>query len=311
MVYRLLAGVYLGWGLGANDAANVFGTGVAAGVVRYRTAVVLAAVFVILGAYIEGFRGIETYGKLSSMDVRSAFVATLAAAITVNLLTMIAIPVSTSQAIVGAILAVGITSGTLDTSVFLKIILSWVLCPIGAGIISNVLYRLLGWLIEARVHNIRIWSTIIKGGFYFAGVYGAYTLGANNVANTTGIFVKAGMVELDVALLIGGGAIALGVLTYSRGVMRTVGKRITAMSDFAALAAVLSMDITVHIFTWVGVPVSTSQAIVGAVVGVGLVKSSKSIDRRVLGRIGVGWLSTPIISLILSLLIMKVYALLF
>lgn len=310
-MYRLLAGVYLGWGLGANDAANVFGTGVAAGVVRYRNAVVLAAVFVIIGAYVEGFRGIETYGKLSGMDVRSAFIATLAAAITVNLLTVIALPVSTSQAIVGSILAVGITSGTLDTSILLKIIISWILSPLGAGIISYILYRLLGWLIEARVRNIRIWSTIMKGGFYFVGIYGAYTLGANNVANTTAIFVKAGMVELNVALIVGGGAIALGVLTYSRGVMSTVGKRITSLSDFAALTAVLSMDITVHIFAWVGVPVSTSQAIVGAVVGVGLVKSSKSVDRKVLGRIGVGWLGTPLLSLVITLMIIKVSALIF
>ncbi|HUT66337.1 MAG TPA: inorganic phosphate transporter [Spirochaetota bacterium] len=60
-MYRLLAGVYLGWGLGANDAANVFSTGVATGVVRYRTAIFLTAVFVMIGAYVEGARGIATY----------------------------------------------------------------------------------------------------------------------------------------------------------------------------------------------------------------------------------------------------------
>jgi PiT family inorganic phosphate transporter len=96
-VYRLLAGVYPGWGLGANDAANVFGTGVATGVVRYRTAIFLTAVFVIIGAYVEGARGIATYGKLSEMDIGSVFIATLAPAITINLLTVLALPVSTSE----------------------------------------------------------------------------------------------------------------------------------------------------------------------------------------------------------------------
>ena len=93
--------------------------------------------------------------------------------------------------------------------------------------------------------------------------------------------------------------------------MSTVGSRITQMSEFAALIAILAMDLTVHIFTWVGVPVSTSQAIVGSVVGVGLVKSSKAINKKVIGRIGIGWLSTPIISLGLAFMIYKLYSLLF
>jgi PiT family inorganic phosphate transporter len=113
------------------------------------------------------------------------------------------------------------------------------------------------------------------------------------------------MVGTGTALLVGSGAIALGVLTYSRGVMTTVGKRITSMSDFAALTATLAMDITVHIFTWVGVPVSTSQAIVGSVVGVGLVKSTRSIDLRVIVKIGVGWLGAIVLSLAFTLALLK------
>jgi len=245
------------------------------------------------------------------MDIGSAFIAALAAAITINLLTVLALPVSTSQAIVGSIIAIGITSGTLNHAVLLKILLSWFLSPIGAGIISYLLYKLLGWLIEARVKNIRVWSLIMKIGFYLVGIYGAYTLGANNVANTTGIFVKAGMVDLKTALLVGSGAIALGVLTYSRGVMTTVGKRITSMSDLAALTATLAMDITVHIFTWVGVPVSTSQAIVGSVGGVGLVKSTRSIDLKVIGKIGVGWLGTIVLSLAFTIALLKLGTVIF
>ena len=75
---RLISGIYLGWGLGANDAANIFGTGVASGVVKYRTAVLLTAIFVLLGSYFEGSKGIETYGRLTTMDVNTAFIASLA-----------------------------------------------------------------------------------------------------------------------------------------------------------------------------------------------------------------------------------------
>jgi len=265
----------------------------------------------VIGAYLEGASGMVTYGKLSNMDMNTAFIATLSAAITINVLTILALPVSTSQAIVGSIMAIGIYTHSLSLRVLTKVLLSWVLNPIAAAIISYGLYKVLGSLIEGKVKNVRVWSLTIKIGFYIVGIYGSYTLGANNVANATGVFVKAGMLTPTGAAIIGGLSIALGVLTFSKRVMMTVGKRITHMSDFAALIAVLGQDITVHIFTFLGVPVSTSQAIVGAVMGVGLVKSSKSIDLKVLGNIGIGWISTPTASLIISLILLKLYSIIF
>jgi len=310
-MFRLLSGIYLGWGLGANDAANIFGTGVASRVIKYRTAVILTAVFVLIGAYLEGAKGIETLSGLANMDMNTAFIASLAAAITINVLTVLALPVSTSQAVVGSILAVGLIDKSINLSILLKVLLSWVLSPIGAGVISYVLYKVLGKLIEGKVKNIRIWSLIMKIGFFAVGIYGSYTLGANNVANATGVFVKAGMMNATWATIVGGLSIGLGVITFSKRVMMTVGKKITELNDFAALIAVLGQDITVHIFAWIGVPVSTSQAIVGAVIGVGLVKSSKSLNFKVLANIGLGWLSTPTASLIIAFLTLKLYALIF
>jgi len=310
-MFWLISGLYLGWGLGANDAANIFGTGVASGVIRYRTAVVLTAIFVLAGAYLEGTKGILTYGRLADFDPVTAFIATLSAALTINVLTIFALPVSTSQAIVGSMVAVGLLHGGLNPAILLKVLLSWLLNPIGAALISYFLYRMLGWLIEGRVKNVRVWSLLMKSGFFIVGIYGAYTLGANNVANTTGVFVKTGLVTAKMAVLIGGVSIGIGVLTYSKRVMLTVGGKITQMSDFAALMAVLGQDITVHIFTWVGVPVSTSQAIVGAVMGVGLVKSSRAINFTIIGRIFLGWLLTPASSLLIALALLKLYGLLF
>jgi PiT family inorganic phosphate transporter len=310
-MFRLIAGVYLGWGLGANDAANVFGTGVSTGVVRYRTAVLLTTLFVIIGAYVQGSRGMHTIGSLADVDINTAFIASASAAVTINVLTILAIPVSTSQAIVGAILAVGLLGPGIQLSILMKIIISWIVSPVFAALISYVLYRILGSLLEARVANVRVWSLIMKVGFYLAGIYGAYALGANNVANTTGVFLKAGMITSKNAALIGGLSIGMGVCTYSRRVMQTVGRDITQMSHFAALIAVLGQDITVHFFSWVGVPVSTSQAIVGAVTGVGLVKSGKAVNYRIIGRIAIGWLSTPAAAFIICLAILLLRSTLF
>jgi len=265
----------------------------------------------LIGAYLEGSRGMETYGKLADMNMNTAFIASLAAAITINVLTLFALPVSTSQAIVGSIIALGVMGGGLSVKILIKILLSWLLTPIGAALISYTLYRVLGWILEGRIKNVRVWSLIMKIGLLSAGIYGSYTLGANNVANSTGVFVKAGIITPAAAVVIGGLSIGLGVLTFSKRVMMTVGRKITNLSDFAALMAVLGQDITVHIFAWVGVPVSTSQAIVGAVIGVGLVKSNKAINFKILGSIGLGWLSTPVISFIITVGLMLLYTTLF
>jgi PiT family inorganic phosphate transporter len=306
-MFRLLAGMYLGWGLGANDAANVFGTGVATGVVKYRTAVALTALFVLFGSLVQGSRGMHTIAALTDMTMNTAFIASLSAAITVNVLTYLAIPVSTSQAIVGSILAVGITGTGIQPAIVSKVFISWILGPLAAAGISYLLYRVLGSLLEARITNIRVWSSIMKGGYLLVGAYGAYALGANNVANTTGVFLDAGMVGPLLAAFIGGVSIGIGTLTYSRRVMYTVGKGITQMSEFAGLVAILGQDMTVHAFSWVGVPISSSQAIVGAVMGVGLVKSSRAVNFRVLGRIALGWLCTPISAFVIAYVMLRVY----
>ena len=93
----LLGGIFLGWSLGANDAANVFGTAVSSKMVRFRTAAVLAAVFVIIGAVVSGRAGIMTLKGLTALELEQAVISSVAAAITVTLMTFLRLPVSTSQ----------------------------------------------------------------------------------------------------------------------------------------------------------------------------------------------------------------------
>jgi PiT family inorganic phosphate transporter len=107
------------------------------------------------------------------------------------------------------------------------------------------------------------------------------------------MYVGAGLISPLAAAFIGGASISLGVLTYSKKVMMTVGKGIVPLDPFSALAAVLAQAGTLHLFTQIGVPVSSSQAIVGAVVGVGLVADAQTISMRMLLRICIGWLATP------------------
>ena len=306
-MWTLLSGIFLGWGLGSNDSANIFGTGVAANILRYRTAIILISIFVLMGALLEGPKCFATVGKFSKLSATTAFVAALAAGITVALMSCLSLPVSTSQAIIGGLLGIGIVYGFADFSKLYKVVICWILTPIGAVIVSIVLYRVLEFFFERFIIDLRVRSFFLTSGLLVAGCYGAYALGANNVANVTGVYVGSGLLTPFDASLIGGLSIASGVLTYSAKVMKTIGMRIVPMDAYSAVVSELSEAITVHIFTQVGVPVSTSQAIVGAVVGVGIVKDVKTVSKRMLMQIGIGWISTPLLSGLLSYGIVKIW----
>jgi PiT family inorganic phosphate transporter len=305
-MWKVLSGVFLGWSLGANDSANIFGTGYATGIVKYRTAIWLTAVFVMVGAAVEGPKCMETVGDLSRLTALDAFYCALAGAITMTVLTILAIPSSCSQAIIGAVIGAGILSGTADFSKLYKIVVCWVFTPICALFTAYLLHRILGFLINKTIISLTKRSLLYSAGILVAGSYGAYTLGANNVANVTGIYVGSRVLSSEIAALIGGLSLAFGVLTYSRRVMDTVGKGIVPLDPFSALVTVLAEALSLHLFTQIGVPVSSSQAVVGAVVGVGLVGDVQTVSVRMLARIGIGWIMTPVSGGVLAFLFIRV-----
>ena len=295
-MWQLVSGIFLGWSLGANDASNVFGTAVASRMVKFTTAAALCSLFVVLGALLEGQEGIETYRRLSPMSANLAFIVGLAAGATVALMSYWRLPVSTSQAVVGALVLIGILRSSLDTSSLVKVVLCWVGTPIGAALVTILLYYLVGKLLNVLYPTVFMYDRGLRWSLILAGSYGAYALGANNVANVTGAFTGPGMLTPFQACLVGSLAIVLGVLTYSKKVMYTVGRDLVRLDAYTAFISILSAAITVHVYAIIGVPVSTSQAIVGAVLGIGILKGTRTIQIKTLWKILFGWLGTPAIS---------------
>ena len=296
----------MGWSLGSNDSANVFGTAVFSKKVKYRTAIILTSVFVIIGAVLQGYRGMHTLSTLTEQTMDTAFIASLSAAVTVMLMTILKLPVSTSQAMVGAILGIGLNVNQVNFAGFTKVILSWLGTPTGAVLVSFILYLLLGKILDAMPINIFTRDRIIKMGIIAAGCYGAYALGADNVANVTGIYIETGLLTAGQAAIVGGLSISLGVLTYSKNVMKTVGQKLMRLDPFSAFIAVLSEAIVVHFYSFVGVPVSTSQAIIGAVLGIGILKGIQTINLKTLKSILMGWIGTPCIAFVISYLLYRI-----
>jgi len=292
----LLAGIFLGWSLGANDASNVFGPAVSSKMVRFWTAGVLASAFVLLGALTQGQAGMETLKGLTPLTTEEAVISSVAAAATVTLMTVFGLPVSTSQAVVGAILGIGFMKQQMNLEALGKIFGCWVGTPIGGMIMAIILYRILGFIYNRLNINLLQSDILLRLSLIAAGLYGSYALGANNVANVTAVFVGSGQLSLPGALLIGGLSIDLGILTFSRRVMDTVGKRLVRLDAFSAVIVLVAEAVTVHIYAVIGVPVSTSQAVIGAVLGVGLVRGIHTVSRKKLGSILEGWFFTPVVA---------------
>ncbi len=305
-LFFLSSGIFLGWSLGANDAANVFGTAVSSRMVKYSTAVLLASVFIILGAFLEGRNGINTLSTLTYQDLHTAFISCLSAAITVTLMTSLRLPVSTSQAVVGAIIGIGLYHHNTHFPGLTKVIICWVGTPIGAIIISIILYIILSGILNHFNLTLFQLDYILRIGLILGGLYGAYALGANNVANVVGVFYNTLKLSVPGLSLIGGISIALGSLTFSKNVMYTVGKKLVPLSAFSSLIAILGSASTVYIYAKIGVPVSTSQAIIGAVIGMGLIKGVRTIHFKTLFLIISGWIFTPLLAGLLSYLILKI-----
>ncbi len=302
-MFSLLGGVFLGWSLGANDAANCFGSAVASRMVRYWTAAALCAVFVVVGALLEGQAGIETLSGLTSIDLEQAVVITVAAGLTVTIMTVFGLPVSTSQAAVGAILGIGFFNQEVNVAGLGKVVACWFGTPTGAVLVALVLYKALALIYNHLRVSLFQADMLLRAALVVAGSYAAYALGANNVANVTAVFVGAGTLTVFMAALIGGLSIAFGVVSYSRGVMETVGRKLVRLDPFSALVVVLTEGLTVHFYTVLGVPVSTSQAVIGAVLGIGIIKGAQTIKRKTLYGIFTGWFLTPPVACFLAMCI--------
>ena len=305
-MWTLLSGIYLGTTLGANDAANVFGTAVTTNSIKFKTAIALSMVFIPLGAYLEGSAGIETLGSLANQTLWTAFISSLAAALTMTLMTILKLPTSTSQAVVGAIIGSNLLKNSINFSPLVKIVSAWFFTPIGALIIAYLLYKIYLRFLESYIKNIIQFEYYIQIGLIVTGIYGAYSLGANNVANVMGVYVEAGLFNPQLGSLIGGLSIALGTI-FSRRVMQTIGTKLTVLTPLTALIALLAHSLTLYLYANIGIPVSSSQAIVGGVIGVGLVKGVYMLDWRTAKKILFGWLGTPIIAGIIGIILSTLF----
>ncbi len=344
MIYLLLAaGLFMGWSLGTNDAANAFGTAVATRVVKYRTAVIIIAAMVMLGAVTLGANSIDKLssiatnnevvaseadviaaqlsGTMDELRLKSAIKAAIiftSAALTVFVMSYLKFPVSANQSITGAVIGWGLCYADYNNPEVMKGNLmeivefasTWLINPIGAALISFALVFLAKKFIEKKLTSMKNYDTVVKFGYLVAGAFAAFSIGQNSSASVTAFYydptgLGANLLgDARLTATIGGAAIAIGVLTFSKRVMMTLGGDIANINQIDGFLVIVAMALTVLLMgKFMGIPVSTSQSAVGAVIGAGLVYGVKNVNFGVMKRIGIAWLSSPLAAGLLTYLI--------
>ena len=334
-VILILAGLYVGWNIGANDAANCIGTTVGAQIISYRKAVLIMAFFVILGGVMQGHHVMKTIGKgivvsdaatyqernqvspgpefasyfpEDRLPDRAILAALLSAGVFVTLATFARVPVSTSQAVVGGVAGaglgiVGANAAYFQLGTLLRILGAWVVSPLLTMVLAFAFYYLLGLLLR-RLHSIS-WSRALALLVLCSAAYVSYSLGANDVGNAIGPLLSKYPDQGVWLALLGGVAMAVGAITFGSRVTDTVGKSITPLDYGGALAAQFAAAFGVHFFAMLGIPVSTSQAVVGGVVGVGLTKGVRAVSGKKVATIFLSWVITPACAALFAALVYR------
>jgi len=304
------ASFFLAFNLGANDAATPTDTSVNAGALTIKQAIILFSIFTSLGAILEGFKVMKTIGKgviLGEIDIIGAFAIVLAANIWILLCSYGGYEISVTHSIIGSVVGYGLIKygvGGLNLSIIQNIIISWLTSPITAIIIAFLLYKALLLIMRYIEIDERIFRWLLIISLCFS----AYSFGVNDIGNATGAYVtiaeKIGKVPDIQAMFIlsifGSIGILAGGLILGPRVIETVAYKITRLNLAAGFAAELSNALVVYLFSIIpymligyGIPISTSLASVGAIIGAGLARGGrKSLNKTTILQLSSFWILT-------------------
>ncbi len=329
-LFFLSSGLFLGWTFGANNMSTVFGTAIGTRMLSFKTAALIASILIVMGAVFSGAGVSDTLQDLGKINtLPGAFMTALSAGVAMLLMTKLGIPVSSTQAIVGALVGWSLYAHVnIEWDILADIVASWFFSPVLAIFVAFFLTLLLKTYLKVHPVPMLYRDAYTRLGLIVGGAFCAYTLGANNIANVMAPFVPVVPLkplllfgfEVSVAqqlFFIGGLAIVVGIYTYSQKVNTTVGKDILQMSPIEAFIVVITQGIVMLLFSSVElrefllrhglpafplVPISSIGAVIGALIGVSITKNGQGLQIKALMRVMRAWIITPIISAMICFL---------
>ena len=292
---------------GFHDAANSIATVVSTGVLKPAQAVAFAAFFNVVAIFVFHLKVAATVGKgIVDPGVVDQYVVfgALVGAITWNLVTWwFGIPSSSSHALIGGIvgatvakagMAPLVTSGVLKTAAFIFV------SPVLGFLFGSLLMVAVAWICRRtsphRVDNIFRRLQLLSAGMYSLGH------GGNDAQKTIGIIwlllIAAGITQVGDAMpptwVIWSCYLAIGMGTLFGGwrIVKTMGQRITKLKPVGGFCAETGGAMTLFLASSLGIPVSTTHTITGAIFGVGSVRNASAVRWGLAGHIVMAWVLT-------------------
>jgi inorganic phosphate transporter, PiT family len=291
---------------GLHDAANSIATVVSTRVMPPKAAVAWAAFFNFVAFLFFGLHVATTIGTgivhPSVMDP-AVIVAALLGAILWSLLTWwLGLPSSSSHALIGGIAGAGVAKAGLGAIVadgFIKTSVAIVLSPAAGFVLALIIILGVSWLVRRAV-PFTVDRAFRRLQFLSASLY-SLGHGGNDAQKTMGIIAvllfsqgllgKTFYVPLWVVLA-SQVAMALGTLFGGWRIVKTMGSKITDLKPFQGFCAETAGSATLFVATWMGIPVSTTHTITGAIVGVGSARRASAVRWGLAGNIVWAWIFT-------------------
>jgi inorganic phosphate transporter, PiT family len=291
---------------GLHDAANAIATIVSTRVMRPYYAVAWAAFFNFIAFLFFGLHVAQTIGtgivEAAVVDPRVIFGA-LMGAIVWNLITWgLGIPSSSSHALIGGLLGAGVAKAGVGAIVWTglaKTGAAIVLSPLLGFLLALLLVLAVSWTF-VRATPFAVDSTFRTLQLFSAALY-SLGHGGNDAQKTMGIIAvllySQGLLgqEFDVpfwVVIACHAAMGLGTLVGGWRIVRTVGSKITRLTPMQGFCAETGGAMTLFLATDLGVPVSTTHTITGAIVGVGAARRVSAVRWNIASNIVVAWIVT-------------------
>ena len=292
---------------GFHDAANSIATVVSTGVLKPAQAVLFAAFFNFVAIFIFHLSVAATVGKgivqPGVVDTHVVFGA-LVGAVTWNIITWYyGIPSSSSHALIGGITGAVIAksgTGSLISAGIVKTVTFIFVSPLLGFILGSLMMVLVAWVFR-RVRPSRVDKWFRRLQLVSAGAY-SLGHGGNDAQKTIGIiwmlllatgYAEAGQASPPVWTIISCyAAIGLGTMFGGWRIVKTMGQKITKLKPVGGFCAETGGAMTLFLATALGIPVSTTHTITGAIVGVGSTQRASAVRWGVAGNIVWAWVLT-------------------
>ena len=287
LILSICGASIISFGIGSND--ETFATAVGSGYLKLKFAIVLACALNIAGILLLGDRVAETLGKgiiLKPLTMTEVIPIVFAVGAWLTIASYFKSPISTTQAMIGAIIGLGTIIGFtyINWNAIALVFLGLAISPVLGFVIAYLAYTALQKAVLSKVkglNEVEKREKLFAQMLLVAVMITQFSRGANDIANAIAPLIH--VVELNTLLVIGGIGATIGLLILGRRVLVELGTSVVKLTPSSAFAAQIATALVMFIGTWFGLPLSGTAVLVAALIGVGYAKKIKVNTRTVKG----------------------------